>query len=292
VSVFRFVEQERATFAVTTMCRVLGVSPSGYWAWAKRPPSARVRSYSVLSKAIREAHQRSRGTYGAPRVHAELREAGIRCSRKRVARLMCEAGLAGVHRRRFVVTTRRDPDAAPAPDLVGRDFRAAGPDRLWVADITALPTWAGPLYLAIVLDVWSRRLVGWAMDPSASATLVTRALDMALAARRPALGLIHHSDHGSQYTSLAFGRRMREAGIAPSMGRVGDSYDNAMAESFFASLETELIDRTVWRTHAEARTAVFDWIETFYDRVRRHSALGYLAPAEYEARYREGSAVA
>ena len=284
---YRFVEAERASFPVTTMCRVLGVSASGYWAWRVRPPSGRWFDDAALGARIRLIHAASRGTYGAPRIHAELRETGTRCARRRVARLMKAAGIVGVHRRRSVKTTVRDRSAVPAPDLVERDFHATGPDRLWVADITALPTWQGILYLAVVLDAWSRRVVGWSMDGSASAELVTRALDMALATRRPATGLIHHSDRGCQYTSLAFGARMRAAGIAASMGSVGDSYDNAMAESFFASLETELIDRSVWRSHQEARVAVFDWIETFYDRVRRHSALGYLAPAEFEARDHE-----
>ena len=286
MSVFRFVAQERAVFPVATMCRVLGVSPSGFWAWVKREPSDRSVSDAAMTERIRAIHKKSRGTYGCPRIHAELIADGEHVSHKRVARLMREAGIAGVHRRRFVVTTVRDPDATPAPDLVKRDFHPDGPDRLWVADITALPTWDGFLYLAVVLDTWSRRVIGWSMDRSATAELVTRALDMALGQRRPGEGLIHHSDHGTQYTSLAFGSRMREAGIAASMGSVGDSYDNAMAESFFASLETELIDRTLWRSLAEARADVFDWIEIFYNRVRRHSALGYLAPAEYEERYR------
>ena len=205
---------------------------------------------------------------------------------------MRTAGIAGVSRRPFTVTTARDPEATPAPDLVQRDFHPDGPDRLWVADITALPTWAGFLYLAIVLDAWSRRVVGWSMDRSATAALVTRALDGALVARRPAPGLIHHSDHGTQYTSVAFGARMREADIAASMGTVGDSYDNAMAESFFASLETELIDRTLWRSHAEARADVFDWIEVFYNRERRHSALGYLSPVAFEERHHGRSTTA
>jgi len=225
VRVFRFIEQERATFPVTTMCRVLEVSASGYWAWRRRGPSARARADARLTHAIREAHRLGRGTYGSPRVHAELRAGGLACSRKRVARLMRAEGIRGVSRRRLAVTTVRDPRARPAPDLVGRDFTASGPDRLWVADITELPTWQGPLYLASVLDAWSRRLVGWSMAPSATAGLVTHALDMALAARRPTDGLIHHSDQGSQYTSLAFGRRLVEAGIAASMGSVGDSYD-------------------------------------------------------------------
>jgi putative transposase len=245
-----------------------------------------------LTARIEAIHNESRGTYGSPRIHADLIEGGEHVGRKRVARLMRQAGIAGVSRRRFTVTTVQDPDATPAPDLVKRDFHPAGPDRLWVADITALPTWDGFLYLAVVLDAWSRRVVGWSMDRSATADLVTRALDMAIGWRSPAPGLVHHSDHGAQYTSLAFGARMRGAGIAASMGTVGDSYDNAMAESFFASLETELIDRTLWRSHAEARADVFDWIEVFYNRVRRHSALGYLAPADYEERYRGRSTAA
>jgi len=292
VTVFRFVEREKADLPVTTMCRMLGVSPSGYWAWQGRPPSARSLADAELTGRIRQAHQLSRGTYGSPRVHAELAATGQPCGRKRVARLMRAAGIAGVHRRRYHATTVRDAAAVPAPDLVKRDFHPAGPDRLWVADITALPTAQGFLYLAMVLDAWSRRVVGWSMDRSASAGLVTRALDMAITRRRPGNGLIHHSDHGSQYTSIAFGRRMREVGIAASMGAPGTAYDNAMAESFFASLETELIDRTVWRDHHQARVDVFDWLEVFYDRVRRHSALGYLAPAEYEDRYRVTSSSA
>jgi transposase InsO family protein len=210
---------------VTTLCRVLEVSASGYRAWRWRAPSARALADAGLSEAIRAAHRQSRECYGAPRIHAELRARGLTCSRKRVARLMREAGIRGVHRRRFEPTTVRDPGARPAPDLVARDFSAAGPDRLWVADITELPTWQGPLHLAAILDVRSRRCVGWSMGASATSGLVVRALDMALAARRPTAGLIHHSDQGCQHTSLAFGRRMREAGIAASMGSVGDSYD-------------------------------------------------------------------
>jgi putative transposase len=286
VSAFRFIERERAHHRISTMCRLLGVSPSGYWAWRDRGPSARSVADAVLSGRIRGIHARSRGTYGVPRVHAELAATGIGCGRKRVARLMRAAGIAGVHRRRYHPTTVRDARATPAPDLLHRDFRAAGPDRLWVADITALPTAQGFLYLALVLDAWSRRVVGWSMDRSATAELVGRALDMAIGRRRPAPGLVHHSDHGAQYTSSVVGECLRSAGIVASMGSVGDSYDNAMAESFFASLETELIDRSAWRTHAEARAAVFDWLVVFYDRQRRHSALGYLAPAEFERRYR------
>jgi putative transposase len=289
LTVFRFVDCEKAIFPVTTMCRVLGVSPSGYWAWSKRPPSARVSSDAALSAEIRRIHDRSRGTYGVPRVHAELRYAGTHCSRKRVARLMRLAGLEGVHRRRSVRTTVRDRDAAPAPDLVNRIFSAPAPDRLWVADITYVPTWQGFLYVAVVVDACSRMVVGWSMAGHLRTELILDALDMAIARRRPAHGLIHHSDRGTQYTSLAFGQRAREAGISLSMGSTGDAYDNALAESFFASLETELLDRTSFRTRAEARLAVFDYVEAFYNRVRRHSALAYLSPAEFERRYRSES---
>jgi len=246
----------------------------------------RARADVGLTDTIRTIHEDSRGTYGMPRVHAELRDTGTRCSRKRVARLMRAAGLEGVHRRRSVHTTVRDDDAAPVPDLVERDFRADRPDALWVADITYVPTWQGFLYVAVVLDVFSRRVVGWCMAGHLRTELILDALDMAISVRRPDEGLIHHSDRGTQYTSIAFGRRCREAGIALSMGSTGDAYDNAMAESFFASLETELIDRSSWRTRADARLAVFDYIEAFYNPRRRHSALGYLSPAEFERRYR------
>jgi putative transposase len=292
VSRFRFVEQERARYPVRILCSALGVSPSGYYAWRSRGPSARERSNAALATEIRRFHARSRGTYGVPRIWADLAEAGLRISRKRVARLMAAERLAGVHRRRFVRTTVRDEHAPAAPDLVNRDFAAPGPDRLWVADITAIPTRAGFCYLAAVTDAWSRRVVGWSMASNMRAELVTAALDMAVARRRPGEGLVHHSDHGSQYTSLAFGRRLRESGIAASMGSIGDCYDNAMAESFFATLETELIDRSDWATQADAKAAVFEYIEVFYNRIRRHSSLGNLSPERFEERYRSAAAMA
>lgn len=278
---------------MTTLCRLLGVSPSGYWAWSSRPPSQRSLRDAELGARILAIHERSRGTYGVPRVHAELRlDHAIGCGRKRVARLMRTLGLEGVHRRRTTRTTIRDRDMAPAPDLVERVFSASGPDRLWVADITYLPTWQGFLYLAVVLDVFSRRIVGWSMAGHLRTELILDAVEMAISRRRPTGGLVHHSDRGTQYTSLAFGRRCREAGIAQSMGSVGDAYDNAMAESFFASLETELIDRTSWRTRADARLAVFDYIEAFYNPRRRHKGLGQLSPAEFERRYRSEERIA
>ncbi|MDQ3660846.1 MAG: IS3 family transposase, partial [Actinomycetota bacterium] len=239
---YRFVRAERANHAVTIMCRVLEISTSGYYDWLGRRPSERSLGDHILLCRIKGIHKASRETYGAPRVHVELREDyGVRCGRKRVARIMRAAGIKGCHRRRRHWLTRRDHNARPAPDLVERKFEASEPDRLWAADITYVPTSSGPLYLAVVFDVFSRAVVGWSMRPDLSTELVTDALETAIRRRRPRPGLIHHSDQGSQYTSLAFGRRLREAGIAASMGSVGDCYDNALAESFFATLECELI---------------------------------------------------
>ena len=270
----------QAIHPVAALCRTLGVSPSGYYAWGKRPLSPRARADVELSALIAGIHREWRGTYGAPRVHAELAAQGSHIGRKRVARLMRTAQLQGVSRRKFR-TTIRDEAAQPAPDLVDRQFTTAGPDRLWVADITYIPTWAGFLYLAVVLDAWSRRVIGWAMETHLRTELVLAALDMALAQRRPT-EVIHHSDHGCQYTSLAFGHRCRDAGVRPSMGSVGDAYDNALCESFFATLECELLDRQRFRTQIDARLAVFDFIEGWYHPRRRHSALEYLSPMIFE----------
>ena len=216
------------------------------------------------------------------RVHAELTAKDIQVGRKRVARLMSQAGLAGVCRRKFVITTVKG-DNCQAPDLVERNFAAEAPDLLWVADITYIPTWAGFLYLAVVLDAYSRRIVGWSMATTLAKQLVLDALNMALATRRPT-GVIHHSDQGSQYSSIEFGHRCRDAGVRPSMGSVGDAYDNAMCESFFATLECELLARHRFGTQAEARSAVFDFIEGFYNPRRRHSSIGYLSPMDFERR--------
>lgn len=276
---------EKANHAITRMCRLLGVSTSGYYAWVKRSPSARAVRDAALSAQIRTIHARSRGIYGAPRIHAELREEGVYCSRKRVARLLRSAGLQGCHRRKGARTTRRTPDAVPAPDLVRREFTAPAPDRLWVADITYVPTGMGFLYLAIVLDVYSRRIIGWAMADHLRTELVIEAVDMAVWRRRPATEVIHHSDQGSQYTSLAFGRRLRDAGLVASMGSRGDCFDNALAESFFATLECELLAGRSLPTKNAARRALFDYIEGFYNTHRRHSALGYLSPMAYERRW-------
>jgi putative transposase len=277
------VSDHQADYPIASMCRLLGVSSSGYYAWMKRRPSRRAETDAELVGEIRAAHTASRGTYGAPRIHAELTARGMRVGRKRVARLMSRTGLAGVSRRRFVVTTVKS-DSRQAPDLVERNFSAAGPDWLWVADITYVPTWAGFLYLAVVLDAFSRRIVGWSMATTLATQLVLDALNMALVTRRPT-GVIHHSDQGSQYTSIEFGHRCRDAGVRPSMGSVGDAYDNAMCESFFATLECELLDRCRFKTQIEARSAVFTFIEGFYNPRRRHSSIGYLSPIDYERRH-------
>jgi putative transposase len=272
----------QASFPVATMTRVLGVSKAGYYAWLHRPPSTRAVADAALLKRIRTVHASSRETYGAPRVHAELQAGGERHGRKRITRLMREANLVGASRRRAgPVTTRRDKETRPAPDLVDRDFSTTGPNQLWVADITFVPTMAGFLYLAVVLDAWSRRVVGWAMANHLRAELVLDALEMAVGQRRPK-DVIHHSDQGSQYTSLAFGKRCKEAGVRPSMGSVGDAYDNAMCESFFATLECELLERRRFTSQAEARVACFSFIEGFYNPVRLHSALGFRSPIRYE----------
>jgi putative transposase len=263
---------------------MLEVSTSGYYAWISREPSLRARKDAVLTEKIREYHKLSRHTYGSPRILTDLAEEGIHVGRKRVARLMKAAGLAGVSRRKGTCTTVRDKDARPAPDLVDRDFSVSAPNELWVADITYVPTWAGFLYLAVVLDVFNRQVVGWSMANNLKTKLVLDALEMALCQRRPE-NVIHHSDQGSQYTSLAFGKRCTKAGVRPSMGSVGDCYDNAMCESFFATLETELLDRNTFRTHSEARLGIFDYIEAFYNPRRRHTSLGNLSPTAYERRY-------
>jgi putative transposase len=286
VSCFRFIAAEQAHHPVARLCRALGVSRSGFYAWRSRPPSAHAVRDAALTGLIRQIHRRSHTTYGAPRVHAELRQAHHqRCARKRVARLMRQAGVEGCHRRRFMRTTKREPMAASAPDRLTRPFHADAPDCVWVADLTFVPLSHRFAYLAVVVDVFSRKVVGWAIADHLRSDLVIAALDLALARRGTVAGVVHHSDHGSQYTGLAFGQRCREASIVPSMGAVGDCYDNALAESFFATLETELIATSRWHTLAEARSAIFTFIETFYNPPRRHSSLGYLSPNAFEKEY-------
>lgn len=280
---YRFIAAEKANYPVSLMSRVLGVNRQAFHAWERRPPSQRSLEDAFLIERIREIHRSARGVYGARRIHAELRMAdGIKISRKRVERLMREAGISGLVPRRRGRTTIRVPGVRVADDLVKRDFRPAAPNVLWVADITYLRSWEGWVYLAAVQDAFSRRIVGWAMAEHMKAELVTDALQMALARRRPEAGLIHHSDQGSQYVSLAFGQKARDAGIAVSMGSRGDCFDNAVAESFFATLKKELIRRRSWPNRRELQSAVFDYIESFYNRERRHSTLGYLSPREFE----------
>jgi putative transposase len=281
--IFRFVAAKKAEHSIKTMCRVLGVSRSGYHAWARRPPSARAREDERLTARIREIHRANRRVYGSPRIHAELRMAdGVHVGRKRVERLMRAAGITGMVARKRGRTTIRVPGVRVCEDLVDRAFLAAAPNRLWVADITYLRTLEGWLYLVAVQDVYSRRIVGWAIADHMRTELVLDALEMALARRRPAPGLIWHSDQGSQFVSLAFGQQARAAGIAQSMGSRGDCYDNAVAESFFATLKKELIHRRSWPSKAELRSEVFDYIEIFFNRHRRHGTLGMLSPAQYE----------
>jgi putative transposase len=293
-SCYQFVTAAAGHHAIALLCRVLKVSRSGYYAWRDRPPSARAQADQRLTARIRQVHQASRGTYGSPRVQAELRAGGERCTRKRVARLMRRAGLRGCHgQRRRVRTTVPDRAAAPAPDRVDRAFSPAqieAPDRLWVADISYVPTGEGWLYLAVVLDGFSRKVVGWAMADHLRTELPLDALEVALQARRPPPGLIHHTDRGCQYTALAFGQRLQAAGLLASMGAVGTCYDNAVAESFFATLKVELLHRQVWPTRAAAERAIFEYIAVWYNRQRRHSTLGYATPVEFEVLAREESA--
>jgi putative transposase len=283
VSAFKLIAAEKANHPVDLLCTTLGVSRAGFYAWQTRPPSDRQLTDAWLLEQIKEIHSDNRGVYGAPRIHAELRMArGINVSRKRVERLMRQAQISGLVPKRNGRTTIRVPGVRVADDLVERQFRPAGPNQLWVADITYLRSWEGWLYLVAVQDAYSRRIVGWSMADHMRAELVVDALAMALARRRPEAGLIHHSDQGSQFVSLAFGQACGKAGIARSMGSRGDCFDNAVAESFFATLKKELIRRQSWPSRAELRTAVFDYIEIFYNATRRHSTLGMLSPAEFE----------
>lgn len=283
MSIYRFISAEKARTPVSMQCRLLGVSRSGYYDWSTRAPSDRALSDAWLQEKIKAIHAGNRGVYGARRVHAELRlEHGIHVGKKRVERLMRSAQISGLVRKKKGRTTIRVPGVRVADDLVQRQFRPAGPDVLWVADITYLRTWEGWLYLAAIQDAYSRRIVGWSMADHMRSELVVDALQMALARRRPGPGLVHHSDQGSQFVSLAFGQAAGKAGIARSMGSRGDCFDNAVAESFFATLKKELVRRRTWPTRRELTGEVFDYIEAFYNPRRRHSTLGYLSPVQFE----------
>lgn len=291
---FQLIDQERAHHAVSRLCSVLNVTRQGYWAWKHRPPSRRRVEDERLKPRILEAWNASDRTYGAPRLHAELRLGdGVAVGRKRVARLMREQGIHGVSRRRGRVrTTTPDPKAPPAPDLVKRDFTAEQPDQTWVADITYVPTYEGWLFLAAVMDLYSRKIVGWSMRDDLEAPLVVDAISMAIARRKPKPGLVHHSDRGSQYTSIAMGRTLRDSKIMASMGSRGDPWDNASAESCISTIKNELVKRRTFQTRDQARLALFRYIESFYNPLRRHSSLEMLSPNDYEARYWEDNAAA
>lgn len=284
---FRLVQELAADgVPVAVTCRVLEVSTSGYYEWRSRPASGRDLEQAYLIEEIREVHAASYGTYGHRRVHAELTMGRHReISHGRVERLMRTAGLQGVHRRRLRGCTRREEAATPSADLVERNFTPEAPDRLYVADVTQHRTSEGWLYFAVVIDCFSRRVVGWSMADHIRSELVVDALQMAIWNRRPAPGAVHHSDHGSTYTSWAFGHRLREAGLLGSMGSIGDCFDNSVAESFFATLQTELLDRSTWPTREALANAIFAFVEGFYNPTRRHSTLGYLSPANYEAQH-------
>jgi len=284
--IYKFMVEHESEFRVQRMCRVLGVGRSGYYAWCSRSASQRVQEDEVLLVKIQQAYQISRGTYGSPRIHAALQKQGVKCSQKRVARLMRLHKITGRKRqKRRPVTTQRDPGAIPAPNLLNQEFYASAPDQKWVSDITYIETAEGWLYLASILDLFSRRVVGWAMADHMEASLVEDALKMALQQRQPEAGLLHHSDQGRQYTSVAYQNRLANAHCQVSMSRTGNCYDNAAMESFFGTLKTECATQP-FATRAQARTAIFEFIEAWYNRQRLHSSLDYLSPMEFEQKSR------
>jgi putative transposase len=279
---FRFIEGQRVAFPVTRLCGLLSVSPAGFYAWRHRPPSARATDDAQLVAEIKRVHEQSGRRYGSPRVHKELRAQGSNVGRRRVARLMRDNGIFAKRRRRFRTTTDSKHAMPVAPNLLARHFVVDAPNKVWVTDITYVWTREGWLYLAAILDLYSRAVVGWAMSESLSRELALRALDMAHRSRHPLPGLVHHSDRGCQYASADYRRELAAHGMVCSMSRKGDCWDNAVAESFFATLKTELVHEADFATRAEARSAIFDFIEVFYNRRRRHSFLGYLCPVDFE----------
>jgi putative transposase len=279
---YQFIEQYKHEFPIVVMCDVLGVSESGFYAWRKRPASQRTREDAQLTQAIRQVFLTHQGRYGSPRIHRELQDQGRRTSRKRVARLMREAALTALRKRRRVLTTKRDTTHPVAPNVLNWDFTATEPNKKWVADITYIPTTQGWLYLAVILDLYSRMVVGWSMSGNCDEELVEHALDQALARRRPKAGLLHHSDRGSQYTSRAYQLCLEQSGIIVSMSRKGNCWDNSVMESFFGTLKDECVGSTVYSSHDEARSELFTYMEGYYNRVRRHSTLGYVSPFVYE----------
>ena len=281
---YAFIAEHSGQFAVTELCRVVGVAPSGYYAWRQRPASQRQADNERLVERIRQVHQASRQTYGSPRITVELREGGEGCNHKRVERLMRLHGIRAKSPRRFVRTTDSNHSQPVADNLLNQQFEAEAPNRVWTADITYIDTAEGWLYLAVVMDLFSRRIVGWAMAEHMLTSLVEEALKMALARRQPADGLLHHSDRGSQYASQDYRDLLQGAGIQVSMSRRGNCYDNAVQESFFGTLKGECASER-YASRAAARTSLFEYIEAWYNRHRRHSALGYLSPEQFEHKH-------
>jgi transposase InsO family protein len=281
---YQFIEQHKQEFPVVVMCNVLGVSESGFYAWRKRPACQRKREDAQLTQEIRQVYATHRGRYGSPRIHRELQDQGRSTSRKRVARLMREAALSASRKRRRVLTTKRDATHPVAPNVLHREFATTEPNTKWVTDITYIPTTQGWLYLAVILDLYSRAVVGWSMSTCCDEELAAKALQMAIGRRRPQAGLVHHSDRGCQYTSHAYRHRLEQAGMIVSMSRKGNCWDNAAMESFFGSLKEECVGNTIFASHEEARAALFSYLEVYYNRIRRHSTLGYVSPLLYEQR--------
>jgi putative transposase len=279
---FEFIQAQKAHFPIEFMCEQLGVSRSGFYAWTRRPKSVRQQQDEQLAQEVEQVHRASRGRYGSPRVHAEMKARGRKVGRKRVARLMRQQKLAASRRRRFVRTTDSCHGLPVAPNVLERDFSPDQPNSTWATDITYVWTGEGWLYLAVVLDLFCRRVVGWAMGEHIDTKLVLAALEMALESRQPPQGLLHHSDRGSQYASAQYQEALAHRGIRCSMSRKGNCWDNAVVESFFSSLKKELVYQTQFATRQQARSAIFEYLEVFYNRQRRHSTLGYLSPAEYE----------
>ncbi len=279
---YGFIHEHRHLFPIIRMCHVLGVSENGYYNWSKRGKSQRKQDDDYLTERIKDAYDTNRGVYGSPRIHAELKAQGIRCGRKRIVRLMQEKGISARRKRRKARTTNSNHNSPVAPNLLERNFVAHAPNKTWVADITFIATYEGWLYLAGVLDTYSRKLIGWAMGKYHDAELVKEALRMALIGRQPGADLVHHSDRGSEYASTSFQEILHQHDIQISMSRKGNCYDNAMMESFWGTLKEECVGQLIFRSRKEAKTALFDYIEVFYNRKRRHSALGYLSPVDFE----------
>lgn len=281
---YAFINAQEVAFPIQAMCQVLGVSRSGYYDWKERPEPSADASSVALSAEITAAHKRSRGTYGSPRVHRELRARGIRIGRKRVERLMREKGLKGAQKRRFHCTTDSRHSLPIAPNTLDREFDPAAADRVWAGDVTYIATDEGWLYLAVMLDLFSRRVVGWSVSCTNDTALASEALRRALVARRPEAGLLHHTDRGSPYAALAYTAILRQYGIVASMSRSGDCYDNAVVESFFGTLKAELVRGCIYPSRVVATAAIRDYIENFYNPQRRHSHLQYVSPIEFELR--------